>query len=253
MTSPLHITYVGHATVLVEMNGVRILTDPVFRDRVGHIRRHRAVPPMSFDDDIDAVIISHMHHDHLDIPSLRTLGRKTRLIVPYGSGGLLWRSGFRNIEEMRPGDWTAVDSVAVGATFAEHDGSRHPFGPQGDCLGFLMHGGASVYFAGDTDLFPEMNVLSGALDVALLPVWGWGPTLGNGHLTPQRAAESLELLQPRAAIPIHWGTYYPVGMGWMRPRFLVDPPHTFADHANRIAPHVDVRVLAPGGIAEFEN
>lgn len=253
MTAPLHVTYVGHATVLIEMNGVRILTDPVLRDRVGYIRRHSTAMRMPIEGNVDAVIISHMHHDHLDLPSLRLLGRDVRLIVPYGSGGLLWRNGFHNIEELRPGDWTAVDSVAVGATYADHDGARHPFGPQADCLGFLMHGASTVYFAGDTDLFPEMNVLSSSLDVALLPVWGWGPTLGNGHLTPQRAAESLELLQPRAAIPIHWGTFCPVGIGWMRPRFLVDPPHAFADHANRIAPHVDVRVLAPGDIARFVN
>jgi L-ascorbate metabolism protein UlaG (beta-lactamase superfamily) len=99
-----------------------------------------------------------------------------------------------------------------------------------------------VYFAGDTDVHESMKDL-GPLDVALLPVWGWGPKLGEGHLNPRTAAEALVLLRPRIAVPIHWGTFFPVGLRGTR---LADPPHEFARHAAEVAPDVDVRILAPG-------
>ncbi len=84
------------------------------------------------------------------------------------------------------------------------------------------------------------------LDVALLPVWGWGTTIGPGHLDPRAAAETLPLLRPRVAVPIHWGTYFPVHLGRSGHRLLEDPPHEFARHANEVAPEVEVRILRPG-------
>ncbi|HEU4928726.1 MAG TPA: MBL fold metallo-hydrolase [Candidatus Krumholzibacteria bacterium] len=253
MREALHITYVGHATCLVEMDGVRLLTDPVLRNRVGHIRRQGQAVDPEWSDRIDAVLISHAHLDHLDLPSLRRLGRDMRLIAPAGSGLLLARHGFQNVEELRAGDWTRVKSVDVEATLATHDGARFPFGPVTDTLGYVMHGARAVYFAGDTDLFPEMDGIHDSLDVALLPVWGWGPTLGEGHMNPRRAAESLRMLRPRKAIPIHWGTFAPLGMGWLNPRFLIDPPYHFVEHASDLAPDVDVHVVHPGNRFRLVN
>lgn len=249
----VHITYIGHATCLIEMNGVRVLTDPILRDRIGYIARPRRQLHPSWSRDIDAVLLSHMHLDHLDLPSLRRLGREMRLIVPDGSGRLLRRDGFVNVEEVRPGDVTHVGPVSIAATLATHDGGRHPFGPVGETVGYVVHGEAAVYFAGDTDLFPEMSDIHDSLDVALLPVWGWGPTLGEGHMTPRRAAESLTMLRPRAAIPIHWGSFAPLGMRWFRPRFLSSPPFDFAVHASDLAPEVRVHVVRPGNLFRFAN
>ncbi len=121
-----------------------------------------------------------------------------------------------------------------------------PGRPRTDCLGYLIDGLRRIYFTGDTDLFDGMADLSPALDVALLPVWGWGPTLGAGHLNPYRAAQALELLRPALAIPIHWGTYFPVGLRPLLPHLVRRPPHTFAQFAHQLAPDVEVRVLAPG-------
>lgn len=237
--------------MLIEMNGLRILTDPVLRDRVGFIGRRSAAVHARDIRDVDAVLISHMHHDHLDLPSLRRLGRSTRIIAPEGSGEMLRRAGLREVEEVRAGDYTAIDSISIGATHAEHDGQRAPFGPTGACLGYMLHGESTVYFAGDTDLFPEMDSLAETLDLALLPVWGWGPTLGEGHLDPERAAECLSLLRPRAAMPIHWGTFAPLWFNWSTPRYLSDPPRVFADYATHYAPDVDVRVVEPGAHMEL--
>jgi len=253
MSQTLSITYIGHATCLIEMNGTRILTDPILRNRVGHIRRQSRLLDPAWSDRIDAVAISHVHLDHMDLPSLRRIGRDTRIIVPQGGAGILRREGFRRVEEVRAGDRTSVGSVTVGATHADHGGTRFPFGPEADTVGYVFHGEKSVYFAGDTDLFPEMSDIHGSLDVALLPVWGWGPTLGVGHLNPRRAAESLAMLRPRTAIPIHWGTFAPLGLGWLRPRFLREPPYAFAKHARSLAPLVNVHVVHPGNLFRYAH
>jgi L-ascorbate metabolism protein UlaG (beta-lactamase superfamily) len=133
---------------------------------------------------------------------------------------------------------------------AVHDRRRRPYagGPAADAVGFVLD--ARVYFAGDTDLFDGMSELR-PLDLALLPVWGWGPSLGSGHLDPAGAARALTLLRPRGAVPIHWGTFYPLGLSRLRPAPLSDPPLEFARLAAELSPEVDVRVLDPGGMMEL--
>lgn len=244
----LHVTYVGHGTVLLEMDGVRILTDPVLRHRVGPLRRLAPDPGPAVRENLDAVLISHFHLDHFDPPSLRLLDRRTPLLVPPGGVAAVRRLGFRFVEEMRPGRALRLGAVRLAATKAAHYGERTPGHPVVDSLGFIVEGGHQVYFAGDTALFPEMIHIGERLDLALLPVWGWGPRLGEEHLTPLDAARSLTLLEPRVAIPIHWGTFHPLGLGWTRPAFLVEPPYTFLHHAARLAPDVAVHVIPPGGL-----
>src|SRR5262249_27768632 len=112
-------------------------------------------------------------------------------------------------------------------------------------------GSARVYFAGDTDLFDGMRDLA-PLDLALLPVSGWGPRLPPGHLDPRGAAEALRLLRPRVAIPIHWGTYSAMSWKQPRPRLDASPASEFERHAGELAPDVDVRALAPGQSTELE-
>lgn len=242
-----NITYIGHATLLIEINGVRLLTDPILSRRIsGFLRRHHLIPHAGEMGEIDAVLLSHMHHDHLHIPSLQLVGRKTHIVAPTGTATFLRRKGFGNVTELAVGQRTWIGSVSIEATYAVHAGRRPPFGPTADCIGFLIDGSHRLYFAGDTDLFPDMDTLGDNLDLALLPVWGWGPTLGTGHMDPERAAEALTLLQPRMAIPIHWGTLHPLGMGWWQPNFLTTPPHRFVEHARTLAPQVDVQIVEPG-------
>jgi L-ascorbate metabolism protein UlaG (beta-lactamase superfamily) len=243
----MELRYVGHGTCLIDVDGVRLATDPVLRRNVLHLRRVFPLelgPPRP----VDAVLVSHAHHDHLDLPSLLRLGRTTRVVVPRGVGRLLRRRGFRAVTEVEAGDRVEVGTVTVRATPAAHVGSRPPFVPRADALGYVIEGDVSAYFAGDTDLFPGMAGLEPDLDVALLPVWGWGATLGRGlHLDPAGAAEAVRLLRPRIAIPIHWGTFLPAHRGLRgRPRFLREPPHAFAQAVRRLAPEVEIRVLALG-------
>jgi L-ascorbate metabolism protein UlaG (beta-lactamase superfamily) len=108
-----------------------------------------------------------------------------------------------------------------------------------------------VYFAGDTGAFPGLDHLAGRVDLALLPVWTWGPHLGPGHLGPRSAAELLARLGAPAAVPIHWGTLYPRRLSRVWDRPLHQPGTSFATHAADTAPGADVRVLRPGDVASI--
>ena len=242
----LNITYTGHSTVLIELEGVRLLTDPLLRKRVAHLGRLVDVPDAE-SWELDAVLISHLHWDHMDPPSLRLVGRDTRIIAPAGARTYLRRRGFKNVTEIGRDEQIFIRGVRIMATQALHAGDRPPFGPKLDSVGYLIEGEYQVYFAGDTDIFPEMSDLGRRhLHAALLPVWGYGPTLGGGHLDPYRAAQALDYLRPEVAIPIHWGTYCPMGMNWMQMPFLHHPPRAFESHAAIIAPEVRVEILEPG-------
>jgi L-ascorbate metabolism protein UlaG (beta-lactamase superfamily) len=239
----VEITWVGHATVLIEIDGVRVLTDPVLGRRVGPLVRVGPSPDPEALRDIDAVVVSHLHHDHLDPRSLRRVSGEA--LVPAGAGKWLRRRRIRGVREVRVGDEVSFGPVRVTAVTATHDHRRLRLGPTADPLGFTVTGSSSVYFAGDTDLYDEMADLGG-IDVALLPVWGWGSTLGPGHLDPERAAQAAALISPRVAIPIHWGSLALPKL--IRGSAGTDrPAREFVDFAGRFAPGVEVRLLQPGG------
>jgi L-ascorbate metabolism protein UlaG (beta-lactamase superfamily) len=245
------ITWVGHATALLEVDGARVLTDPVLRSRVGPLERTASPPRADVSRDIDVVVISHLHADHADIPSLRRVGRSTPVVAPCGAGKWLLRRGLADVQELRAGQTARVGPLRLTATPALHDGRRRPFGPTAEALGFVVSGSRSaVYFAGDTDLFPGMAELNGAIDAALLPVWGWGRTLGAGHLDPSRAVTAVELIHPAIAVPIHWGTLaLPARLS--RTDAAERPAREFARLAALRAHAVDVRVLEPGERTEL--
>ena len=242
---PTRVTFLGHSTVVIETGPLKILTDPVLRPQLGLIRRHTRPLDSSFWATVDAIAISHAHHDHLDVESLRSVDTRVRIIVPRGLGRIVRRIGFHQVDEIAPGEELDIDGVRVAAVFAEHSGRRVPFGPDAPAVGYLVDGPHRVYFAGDTDIFDAMADLA-APDIALLPVWGWGPRLGPGHLDPVRAADAAALLRARMAVPIHWGTLYPAGLKRLMQGPLEEPGRAFKAAAAERAPETEVRVLAPG-------
>jgi L-ascorbate metabolism protein UlaG (beta-lactamase superfamily) len=248
----MRLTYVGHSTVLIEVDGVRLLSDPLLRRRFLYVERR--APPVDTGSlrDVDLVTISHVHHDHLDRPSLRMIDPGARLIVPRGARRLVTGLGPARVEEVVEGDRLSAGALGIQVTHADHRPGRiRRQGPA--AIGFLIEGTSRLYFAGDTDLFLGMRELGeGSIDVAFLPVWGWGPALGAGHLDPRRAAEALTMIAPRIAIPIHWGTFYPIGLRRFRPKVLTEPPLAFAREAAKLAPDVDVRILEPGEVTAVE-
>jgi L-ascorbate metabolism protein UlaG (beta-lactamase superfamily) len=198
---------------------------------------------------VDVVLVSHLHRDHADGASLRTLGRDVRVLAPAGTGAALRRLGAGRIEELAAGDAVVLSpEVTVRAVPAHHDGRRLPFGPAVAALGYVIEGPQRIYFAGDTELFAAMAALADPpLDVALLPIWGWGSSLGPGHLDPAGAARAAALLRPRTVVPIHWGTFLPIGT---RHRWaLVDPIDEFLERMRAV--DVQVAAMAPGGVLEL--
>lgn len=245
------VRWLGHATALLALDGVRLVTDPLLRGRLGPLVR--TAPPVDLGGlaPVDCVLLSHLHADHADPGSLRRLGTSTPVVAPRGAAGWLRQAGLPEVVELGPGEETRVGPVRVVATAARHSPRRRPRGgPVAEPVGFVVRGSRSAYFAGDTDLFAGMADLGGRIDAALLPVWGWGRSLGPGHLNPERAAEAARLIAPRVAIPIHWGT---LALGWpWRP--VPDPgwpARRFAELTAVRAPAVEVRVLAPGEATEL--
>ncbi|WP_406499091.1 MBL fold metallo-hydrolase [Streptomyces sp. NBC_00846] len=250
---PVEVTWWGHATCTIEDSGVRVLTDPLFVRRFAHLRRRRGELPAPEAAVADVVLVSHLHSDHLHLPSLARLAPGSRLIVPTGAvrsvpGLRVLRSvrGLR-INEVSPGDVVPVGAVRVRAVPALHDGRRLPVGPhRSPALGYVVEGEARTYFAGDTGLFDDMARAVGPVDVALLPVGGWGPHLGHSHLDAGRAAQALARLAPRSAVPVHYGTYWPIGMDGVRPHEFHSPGDEFVRKAALLAPEVTVHRLSHG-------
>jgi L-ascorbate metabolism protein UlaG (beta-lactamase superfamily) len=242
------LTFLGHSTVLVDLDGMRLLTDPVFGHMAMAIRR-RGSPVLPGElGPISAIFISHGHWDHLDLPSLRALSGSgdPAFIVPVGLGKVVGRVSRGAVHEVRPGDRLHIGGVLMEATRADHGTRRSPLTSSESALGLIVAGSSSVYFAGDTDLFPGMADLSGRVDVALLPVGGWGARLGRGHLNPARAAEATARIRPSVATPIHFGTLFPFGMGRLLGRRSADPAEAFRRAIAARGLPVEVRILRPG-------
>ncbi|UXY40270.1 MBL fold metallo-hydrolase [Streptomyces albidocamelliae] len=247
---PVEITWWGHATCTVEDANTRVLTDPLFARRLAHLRRRRGDVPPAEARRADVVLVSHLHADHLHLPSLAGLAPGTRLLVPRGAPRAV--PGVRRLRQLRvtevaPGDEVRIGDLLVRVVPALHDGRRLPVGPHScPALGYVVEGEARTYFAGDTGLFDTMAEQVGPVDVALLPVGGWGPYLGEGHLDAGRAAHALALLAPRAAVPVHYGTYWPIGMDAIRPHEFHAPGDEFVRLAAVAAPEVSVHRLGHG-------
>jgi L-ascorbate metabolism protein UlaG (beta-lactamase superfamily) len=250
--APLAVTWLGHSTALLELDGVRIMTDPVLRDRIGPLVRIAPSVNRELGAEIDAVLLSHLHADHADLRSLRRVAGHARVIAPAGAGSWLRRRGLRHVEELAPGQETSVGGVRVSATPAHHHGRRWRFGVHAEPIGFIARGSQACYFAGDTDLFAEMSLMAGSIDLALLPIAGWGHKVGPGHLDAQRSATAVARIMPRVAVPIHWGTLA-LGSPARRPADPGRPARRFVELAARMAPSVEVRVLRPGERTELHS
>lgn len=246
------LNYVGHATVLIDIGRIRVLTDPILRDRVFFLQRHgqNPAPDLLAERPPDIVLLSHLHYDHADLPSLRRLPPETAIITPRGSGKYLARWAGVQVHEISEGDTVQVADVEISALPADHGWGLSVPRPMTTCLSYVLRNHMTVYFAGDTDLFEGMHDIGQGfdLDMALLPVWGFSHRVGAGHLTPLTAAQALARLRPAVAVPIHWGSFRFLGPAslWGSADHLSLPPHDFAEHASRLAPGTEVRVLQPG-------
>lgn len=219
----IRLTWIGHATVVVDLDGVRLVTDPLLRRHAGPLRRIGPPPDPAAWEDPDAVLVSHLHADHASVGSLRMLTGVPMLTGAANARWLRARVGARTLD--LPEDrWRELGDVAVRLVRADHAARPMPHRPNGT-HGHLLRGRTeTVWFAGDTSVYPEMAALpelaEGRVDVALLPIAGWGPRLSAGHMGPAEAVDAVELVRPRAVLPIHHGTLHPPGfelasLDWM--------------------------------------
>jgi L-ascorbate metabolism protein UlaG (beta-lactamase superfamily) len=264
----LEVAWLGHATVDIRIGGARFVTDPLLRDRVGHLRRHAGTSSLPDGMPVTAVLVSHLHHDHLDLPSLRRLPVGTPLVVPRGAARLVRGTAPGSVVEASPGDELDFAGIRVTAVPADHQSNRTLSRVRAAPLGYILEGGGrTVYFPGDTDLHPVMRDLPSP-DVALLPIWGWGPSIGPGHLDPARAVEAAAWLRARAVLPVHWGTLAPIHTTAIRdganaavrrtrlartdraaPAWLSRPGSVFQAAVAERAPELELRLVAPGPTA----
>ncbi|UCG52432.1 MAG: MBL fold metallo-hydrolase, partial [Candidatus Latescibacterota bacterium] len=225
-------------------------TDPIFRERFRLLKRRSSVCTRCIGlGKLDAVVLSHMHFDHMDYASLRMIPKDVPIIAPEGAARYLGRKVDHDVAEMRVGETIRIGGVEIhAAPSLHHSGFYWPMWFPKSVLSYMFVGSQTVFFVGDTALFEDLRYLGRdfEIDAAMLPVWGCGPYLRGDHMTPSQAAEAVNLLSPRTAIPIHWGTVHPVGPMWKNMAFLEQPPHTFARAAAVSAPMTEVRVLSPG-------
>ncbi len=227
----LRATWLGHSTVLLEIDGARVLVDPVWGERTspfafaGPLRFY--APPIALEDlpPIDVVVISHDHYDHLDTPTVKRLARsRVRWAVPLGVGAHLERWGVRP-EDVAELDWweaTEVAGLTVTATPARHFSGRW----LGDADRTLWSGWAiagadhRVFYSGDTAMFPgfvEIGERLGPFDLTMIEVGAYDALWADVHLGPEQAVRAHRLVRGEVLLPVHWGLFDLALHGWTEP------------------------------------
>jgi L-ascorbate metabolism protein UlaG (beta-lactamase superfamily) len=248
----MKVTWLGHSAVMIEADGVRLVGDPVYNHvgRTGLVRRIGGRLPDGVAWRPDLVVLSHLHHDHTDLPTLSRFDTPT-LVAPPGGGEWLSEHGFDVLGEPRPGETVGDHGLSLTAVPANHEGNRRG-GPRADAVGHLVSDGhRTVWLAGDTDLYDRMTGLqalspTGSIDLAMVPVWGWGPNIGPGHLDPIRAAEAVRRVGAPRTVPVHWGTLHPLFYRHFMTHQLTRPGPELAEEVARRAIDCRVDVLAVG-------
>jgi L-ascorbate metabolism protein UlaG (beta-lactamase superfamily) len=211
------VTWIGHATLLVQAGGVAVLTDPIFSDRIGGFLKRLSPPGLALSDlpPLDAVVISHNHRDHLDEPSVRALGPEKQFVVPMGLGEWFRKRGLSRVTEL---EWWQSTEIAPGARVtlvpAQHWSQRGLDDLNATLWGgyVIDAGGARFFFAGDTGYpaaFVEIGRRMPGIDFALLPIGAYEPRwfMGPQHLSPEDAAQAFRDLGAKALVPMHWATF----------------------------------------------
>jgi L-ascorbate metabolism protein UlaG (beta-lactamase superfamily) len=246
----LDLTWWGHASATVTIGEARIALDPLLSERLFHLRRY-ASRPSAAATDADVVLVSHLHHDHLHLPSLRRFRRDVPILVPRGGESLLRDLGTDRVLPVAPGEVVEVGGVSVRMLPATHDGGRGPHTRvSGPPLGFRVEAsGRSVWFPGDSELREDMYGV-GRVDLALVPVGGWGPTLEDGHMDPVAGAAAVARVGADVAVPVHWGTFWPLGLRRVaranHHRLFVTPGDRFVTALADLAPDVRAVLATPG-------
>lgn len=249
------VTIINHATVLIELNGLRILTDPVYSCSVSYFLPRLKKPGIPFEElpPIDVVAVSHDHYDHLNLRTLRRISRhhNATIVLPRGLATYGRRTGFREIREIDWWETVEHRGLAITCVPAKHFSGRTPWNRhRSRPSGYVFQAGdSSVYFAGDTaysEFFTELGQRF-TLDIALLPIGAYKPHawFKNIHLNPRGALQAFLDIKARFLIPIHWGTFK------ISDEPMREPPEWLAREAKLRGVEEQTRILQNGEGLDF--
>ena len=247
----LRVRWLGHASTVLDVDGVRVLTDPLLQRHAGLLRRRGAAPRRADWDGAAVVLLSHLHHDHAELGSLRLLPGIPLLTAPANARWLRGH-GVAGAVGLGADEWWTVpgSQLRVRLVTAEHVHRPMPHRPNATNGFLLATPSVRIWFAGDTAPFAGMadlpELAGGPIDLALVPVGGWGPRLSGGHMDPVQAARACATVGARAAVPVHWGTLHAPVSRRLPPGWMDHAGPAFAAAAQRVAPDVRVHVAAPG-------
>jgi L-ascorbate metabolism protein UlaG (beta-lactamase superfamily) len=244
------ITIINHATVLIQLDGINILTDPIYSRTVSFLFprlqpagiRLQDLPPLQ------VVLVSHSDYDHLNLKTLRLLSHRHRapLILPAGLGSYGRSAGFGEVVETTVWQSFERDGVRITHVPAKHLSKRRPGDASSSaCAGYVIQAGRhTVYFAGDTaydSFFAEIGKRF-TIDVALLPIGAYKPErwFKNLHLHPATALQAFIDLRARHLVPIHWGTF------WISDEPMAEPPQLLRAEAEKHGCAEAVHILRNG-------
>lgn len=255
----MRITYIGHATLLIEVGSKKILTDPNFDPKLGKFLARVSAPGIAIDalPKLDMILLTHAHADHLSFRSLAQIER-VPLYAPPAVAKWIQRHGVPNAIEFGPGDSLTTGALTIHADAATHSGNRYMFDRWRSQANMYLVAtkSESVFFAGDTALRDDTDALVGrelsgrTLDVALLPI-GYAPSwkvgFRRGHLTSMDALTLFERLGARHLVPYHWGTFNHVTAS------AHDAIRELREHVKTHTRGSDVRILEPGESLELKQ
>ena len=249
------ITFINHASVLIQIDTMNIITDPIYNRSVGWIapRMQKAGIPFDHLPPLNQILISHNDYDHLSMQTLRKLRRKQQatILVPFGDAKYARKAGFVKVLEMNLWETFECEQIKITCVPAKHKSNRMPLQRSKQlCCGYIIENNyATIYFAGDTGYGEHFKEISSrfSIHVAILPIGAYKPYnwFKAIHLHPRTAIQAFIDLHAEILIPIHWGTFK------ISDEPLREPPLLLMEEAKRIGISDKVRILENGGTFEL--
>lgn len=242
-------TFIGHSSVLIELGDLNLIADPNFSRWIFTLRRRSKVGLKARDlPPLDVILISHGHYDHLNLSSLKRLPREAVVVIPPGLEQYPRKLGFPDVRVLRWWENTEVKGTRVFAVPARHFPGRSPWNRRSLYQGYIVQAPKTVYFAGDTGFFKEMDRLGElfSIDLAFLPIGAYKPwSVFGHHMTPEDAISAMELIRAKRIVPIHWGAFK------LAFETMKEPPARLLQAAEKKGVSSRVSILKPGQHLDF--